>query len=290
MGMHFGILAARCPLSTLEAELAPLGVVAGDEVASDDELPEELVAGEHRGRSYVVDPMFELSAHGDFVRALSERLQTLVVGCGAETVSGTYWVFAAENGQALRNFWSCAFDLATAFDEGDWCRDLDLQDVDGSGMFALLRRAGFDYDEFFAGARKRELVSPTALHLPNGPLHTRLERHRDVNRLLPDDVQGPELPPLRDFAGGPVLDFDLTPAGEPLPLPPSPLSFTKARPWMSEAGRARAVAEPEAAYVDTRTNPPPLAPQRPPRPLWLYGIAVGCALTWLALHLLWSGS
>jgi hypothetical protein len=286
MGMHFGILAARCPLSTLEAELAPLGVSAGDDVTSDDELPEELVAGEHHGRSYVVDPMFELSAHGDFVRALSERLQTLIIGCGAETVSGTYWVFAAENGQALRSFWSCAFDLATAFDEGDWCRDLDLQDVDGRGMFALLRRGGFDYDEFFAGARKRELVSPMTLHLPNGPLHARLERHRDLNRLLDDDVQGPELPPLRDFAGGPVLDFDLTPAAEPLPLPPSPLSFTEARPW---AGRNPAVVEPEAAFVDT-SSALPLVPQRPPRPLWLYGIAVGCALTWLALHLLWSGS
>jgi hypothetical protein len=281
MGMHFGILAARCPLSLLEAELAPLGVSAGDDILSDDDLPEELIAGERQGRSYIVDPMFELSAHGDFVRSLSERLRTLVVGCGAETVSGTYWVFAAEDGQALRSYWSCAFDLAIAFDEGDWCRDLELQAADGSGMFALLRRAGFDYDDFFERAPKRELHSPLELVLPNGPLHARLERHRDTHRLLAADASAPHLL-LRDFDGA-LLDFDLTPAGEPAPLPPSPLASSEARPWI----RHDPVAE--VASVDTTSAAAaPLDLRRSPRPLWLYGIAVGCALMWLALRLLWS--
>lgn len=183
MGMHFGILAARCPAAALEDELVPLGITPGVELIFGEELPDELVAGEHGGRGYLINPSFELSSHGDLILTLSTRLQTLVIGCGAETVSGSYWVFAADNGRLLRAYWSCAFDLETPFNEGDWCANLALEDRDGAGLFELLRRGGFDYDGFFEGACKRELLAPLPLVLPEGPLHQRLERHRRTHRL-----------------------------------------------------------------------------------------------------------
>ncbi|HEX4460664.1 MAG TPA: hypothetical protein VIA18_21945 [Polyangia bacterium] len=281
MGMHFGILAVRAPLAALTDRLAPFGVGLGDELTRDEDLPEELVAGEHAGQSYVVDPLFDLSAHGDFVRQLSAELQTMVVGCGAETVSGTFWVFAAENGRALRSYWSCAFDLATAFDEGDWCRDLDLESRDGEGMFTLLRRAGFDYETFFADAPKRTLESPLeALRLPNGALHERLERHRDTNR-LPEDVRS--APPLdvRDFPGA-LLDFDLTPHGQPEPLPPLVAHVVP-------SPRRDPEPQPDDAFVDVGHDVASLPARRPSRAFW-YVVAVGCALTWLALRFWWSAS
>lgn len=224
--------------------------------------------------------MFDLSAHGDFVRQLSGELQAMVVGCGAETVSGTFWVFAAENGRVLRSYWSCAFDLATAFDEGDWCRDLDLEARDGEGLFALLRRAGFDYDAFAVDAPKRTLVSPLELRLPNGALHERLERHRDANR-LPEDVRPEPQLDVRDFPGA-LLDFDLTPHGQPEPLPP--LAIHDIPP-------PRRDPEPHDgdAFVDVSPGAAPLAPRRPTRVFW-YFVAAGCALMWLALRLWWSAS
>ncbi len=294
MGMHFGILAVRCPLATLTAQLAPLGVAAGVELTGDSdgtasaastdrELPEELVAGEHAGQSYVVDPMFDLSAHGDLVRQLSAELETIVVGCGAETVSGTFWVFAAENGRALRSYWSCAFDLAVAFDEGDWCRDIDLEASDGSGLFMLLSRAGFDYEAFFADAPKRTLESPLELILPNGALHERLERHRQAHQ-LPEDVRPEPSLALRDFPAA-LLDFDLTPHGEPEPLPPLEHD---GRPWMRRDPEPQ-LDNDDDAFIDASSEIAPLLQRRPLRLFW-YFVAIGCVLSWLALRLLWSPS
>lgn len=82
MGMHFGILAARCPWDDLRAQLAWAGWREAGELPESDP---ELLCGEHDGRSYVVDLSMIASSDGDLVVALSEHLKTLVIGCGAET-------------------------------------------------------------------------------------------------------------------------------------------------------------------------------------------------------------
>ena len=68
----------------------------------------DLLLGERDGKAFLVDSSMVLSNEPDMIIAMSTSLGT-VVGCGAETVSGTYWLTAAADGKPLRFvFWSSA--------------------------------------------------------------------------------------------------------------------------------------------------------------------------------------
>ena len=95
MGMHFGILAAPCSWPTL---LTALREHAGEfsEAASSGGENWEIEAGEHEGRSYVVDSSYLLSGGApDLIVTLSKSIPGVVVGCYAETVSGSVAVSEA---------------------------------------------------------------------------------------------------------------------------------------------------------------------------------------------------
>jgi hypothetical protein len=257
--MHFGILAARCPLPALQDELVGVGLTPGPPVdphSPQSDEPIEYVCGEHQGHGYVLDSLFELSSHGDFVVALSQKLQTMVVGCGAETTSGSYWLFAADNGRLLRAYWSCALDLSDPFDEGDWGRDVELEDLDGDGLEELLRHAGLEYGQStdgrpLYGQPLQQLSSAATLKLPDGSLHERLEQHRALHR-IPDGDQPSIGIVLRPAP--PSKPTPSSPAG-PAPAPSSPAAPTSAPPSPREATAASGAGIVEFALESRRPSP-----------------------------------
>src|SRR6266540_3149288 len=110
MGMHHGILAASASQAELLAELARHTgkfVVGAPVVSPYDAEPAamdrgwRMAIGERDGQAFLLDSSMVISNSADMLVAMSVRLGT-VVGCGAETVSGSYWLTAARDGGLLR--------------------------------------------------------------------------------------------------------------------------------------------------------------------------------------------
>ena len=161
MGMHFGILAATTSWATLREKLLPrVGELRPAGASRDfEQLKNQnpdcfvLVAGEYAGKAYVMDESFDLSmAYPDLIVALSADLAGRVVGCGAETVSGTFDFNLADNGTLKRLYHQCNMAISQPFALGDPMaseRSSPYDQLDGEGLVAALREAGFDYDGFY---------------------------------------------------------------------------------------------------------------------------------------------
>ena len=116
-----------------------------------------LIVGERDGKTYVLDGGLLLSGiQPDLIVSLaSNEPSALVVGCGAETVSGTYWLTAARGSEVIRSYFHCHSDLRRPFERGtplptEAGQPLD-GDTDGQGLTAALSSLGFDFDSWFAG-------------------------------------------------------------------------------------------------------------------------------------------
>ncbi|MET7400560.1 hypothetical protein ABZS66_44490 [Dactylosporangium sp. NPDC005572] len=108
MGLHTGYIVATATQSALLDELSRHAgeFTLGEEVgrAEDAELDVgqlDMLIGELDGRAFLIDGPMVLSGHPDMIVAMSARLGT-VLGCGAETVSGSYWLTAARDEKLLR--------------------------------------------------------------------------------------------------------------------------------------------------------------------------------------------
>lgn len=210
MGMHFGILAANAPWSSF---LATLSRHTGDFVAkgpvadleSEDLTPQDggfpLVAGDYHGNSFILDTSFMLSMSSqDFLVQISRETGLLVVGCGAETVSGSFAFFATRAGEPIRLYYNCHMNLSCGLECGDPLPtepSNPLEDLDGDGMIAALKHFGFDYEGWSAqGSRTRYLYTARELHEANanrgifskGPIHELVERHTAAHKLARKDV------------------------------------------------------------------------------------------------------
>jgi len=199
MGMHFGIIAGRVPLGALLQTFRELGselrlVRQLDrlEDVPQDRNADYMIAGEHNGSSYLIDESMLLSAgKADLLAAASDRTGALVVGCGAETVSGTFWFNAFEGQHLLRMFWMCRSDLAAPFSAGqpfqsEATHPLDM-DWDGDGIFAALGELGFDYNAWLAAGPYQLLVLEKAGGPANQPLEDALREHWERHKLAPSE-------------------------------------------------------------------------------------------------------
>lgn len=169
MGMHFGVIAVAAQWNALENELPRLlgtftdsGVVpAVSDEMFDQNGGDVAVAGEYRGSCYLLDPIMTLSA-GTFdpLVDVSRRLSTTVASCAAETVSGTFSLLIARNGEAKRAYYNCASAMTAPFSVGSPLPSearVPLEDIDGRGLFACLAQFGFDYEGWFNEGSKRLL-------------------------------------------------------------------------------------------------------------------------------------
>jgi hypothetical protein len=193
--MHHGIVAAAAPsqdlIAALDAEMP--GLRLGTQVGSLDDLNLEptdegwtLACGELGGRAFILDTSLLLSADGDIIVAASKALDTVVVGCGAETTSGSYWLFAADRGNFLRGYWACHTDMYEPWSTGEPLAmegEVPLEDLDGDGMVAALASFGFDYRAWSSRNDLRELIFTPPLESLSprqGGISTELEAFRQM--------------------------------------------------------------------------------------------------------------
>ncbi|MFL6076852.1 MAG: hypothetical protein ACJ73S_25950 [Mycobacteriales bacterium] len=104
------------------------------------------MVGERDGSVFLTDRTLLVSDSADMIVATSERLGT-VLGRGAETVSGSYWLTAARDGGLLRHLWASRATMTRDLTMGSPLASEDEQpvvDISGSGVFAAM--AGFGLD------------------------------------------------------------------------------------------------------------------------------------------------
>jgi hypothetical protein len=160
MGMHLGYLAAHAPVDRFmialeertgsfirQGDARPLDRL--DLEASDDGFP--IAVSELGGSTYLLDSSFVLSSDPDLIVSLSGELSGVVVGAGAETTSGSYWLVAARDGELLRFHQNSAWGQTESFDRGEplTSEALDhLEDVDGFGLRQAMSVFSFDIDSW----------------------------------------------------------------------------------------------------------------------------------------------
>jgi hypothetical protein len=155
MGMHHGILAASASQAELLAELErhTSEFVVGAPVASPyDAEPAamdwgwRMAIGERDGQAFLFDSSMLISNSPDMLVAMSPRLGT-VVGCGAETVSGSYWLTAARDGGLLRFVFVQHAGMTRGMAIGDPLPSEaahPIEDFDGEGLLAAMATLGLD--------------------------------------------------------------------------------------------------------------------------------------------------
>jgi hypothetical protein len=155
MGMHHGIMAASASQAELLTELARHTgeFVVGAPIASPyDAEPAatdggwRMAIGERDGQAFLLDSSFIISNSADMLVAMSARLGT-VVGCGAETVSGSYWLTAAREGGLLRFVFVQHAGMTRGMAIGDPLpseAEHPIEDLDGEGLLAAMATLGLD--------------------------------------------------------------------------------------------------------------------------------------------------
>jgi hypothetical protein len=189
MGMHEGILAASKPWPDLHGALQKHCGTLQDQGAVAPERWLDLPQGEDAfhvtwrdGRSYLLDPALVLTSSPDLVVSLSGELDCMVASIGAETVSGTFWLTAAEKGRLVRLHWNVRSTLTLPLDLGDKLASenlIPLEDADGRGLLACLGDLGLDPAPAMAptSGQKYLWVSDT---LPAaGDLQAQINAHHD---------------------------------------------------------------------------------------------------------------
>jgi hypothetical protein len=199
VGWHSGVIAARCSWDAFASALHELaGIASGDAIDLETAARDTAFGGEHAGHSYALDPLLLTSTNGDLVAALARKLDTLVIGVGAETISGSSWLFVAERDRVLRVHWACASDLDAALDDGDWHRELAMHDIDGYGVYAALESGGFDLGGFIKAGSKRRLLEPGATLVPAGAIGAQIEAFCTAHRTPADRPRRPLIVVRRD--------------------------------------------------------------------------------------------
>jgi hypothetical protein len=224
--MHYGILAADLSWPALHDSLAALtGRFIAEGPVTDLNSVElgandsgwRLLAGEHDGKAFLLDTSMMLSMAGyDAIAEIARTTGALVIGCGAETVSGSYSFFAARGPHILRWYNHCHSAVSRPFEFGTPLpteRESPFCDLDGDSFFKALRHFGFQYEQWLQlGTRYAyqytadELSSGSAATslVLQGPLATKAEEHFQRFALAPGDV-----PPLtvvtRDGRTGQVI-------------------------------------------------------------------------------------
>jgi hypothetical protein len=103
-----------------------------------------MAIGERDGQAFLLDSSMVLSDSADMLVAMSARLGT-VVGCGAETVSGSYWLVAARDGILVRFIFVQHAGMTRGMAMGDPLpseAEHPIEDFDGGGLLAAMATLG----------------------------------------------------------------------------------------------------------------------------------------------------
>jgi hypothetical protein len=194
MGMHFGFIVARSDWPSLHAALeARCGVLSdGGKISPDQWF--DVPSGEDafhvasvNGTTYMLDPAMVLSAESDLITELARELSCLVVGAGGETVSGTFWLTAADGPDLRRLYFNVLATMTAPFALGDPLPSeatVDWTDIDGAGIFARIADLGLGTDVFDRGPGEAgRRVTWVRVELPEpGPISAQIDEHSERHK------------------------------------------------------------------------------------------------------------
>ncbi len=185
MDIEFGVLAATASSDALLEALRKYAhaISVGEQVTDPTSYAardqSRMAIGEYDGRAYVYDGQFALTDKPDLIVALSERLGT-VAGCGADAVSGSFWLTVGQNGQLRRRYWMCHTTLTRPVDLGEPFTAeavYPIEDDEGAGLFAVLDELGFRVERWLLGAHAYRLVLNGARFPNYGPIRRAEDDH-----------------------------------------------------------------------------------------------------------------
>jgi len=135
-------------------------------------------------RCYVLDKAMVISSLPDTVVALSRQLSCEVVGAGAETVSGSFWLTAARNGRLALLHYDQKVSIAEPLHLGMRlpCEQAHPSDhPDGNGILAAIATLGFSVPVLMQGTpdggRRWRWA---ARRIPeSGAVQKRIDEHRE---------------------------------------------------------------------------------------------------------------
>ena len=194
MGTHGGFVLAHCQWPdlrrALESHYGPLadeGPVPQADWSRPPQGEDVFHVAFHRDCCYVLDPAMVLSSLADTIVALSGQLSCEVLGGGAETVSGTFWLTAARNGKLAILHYDQKVAITGPLHLGarlptEQAHPLD--DPDGTGIIAAIAPLGFSVPVLMrgtpaGGTRYRW----AATQFPEtGPAQERIARHCETHK------------------------------------------------------------------------------------------------------------
>jgi hypothetical protein len=211
MGMHFGIIGVKSTWQSVLDELSDLfgKFVDKGPVSSVTTVPfakneDGIVVGEQDNCAFIYDRSMVLSADHDRLLEISRRLDTLLVACVGETVSGTFGLFVADKGKVSRLYWNCNLALSKPFTEGNNipCEaERPLEDIDGAGLLGAMAYLGMDFSKWntlgakfaylwdFTNSKSKNTFAPNA----NRPISLALSQHHKQFGIPKENLPKPKV-------------------------------------------------------------------------------------------------
>lgn len=188
MGMSRAFLLAHCEWPDLrraiESHCGPLTDEGPVSQADWTRMPQDDIfhVTFHEERCYVLDKAMVLSSLPDTIVALSGQLSCAVIGAGAETVSGTFWLTAAKNGRLALLHYDQKVAITEPLHLGLRlpCEEAyPFDDPDGRGILAAIAMLGFTVPVLMQGTpgdgtRHRWSASTFP---ESGPVQGRINKH-----------------------------------------------------------------------------------------------------------------
>jgi hypothetical protein len=191
MGMHMGFMAAGVPWAMLRPAIESRGrplvldyVLPTAEWLDPKPGEDFLHAATYGGHAYVLDSSMVMTSAPDLVAELAKELDCAVFAAGAETVSGTFWLFAVDRGQVRRLHWNVRATLTQPLDLGEPFASenrIAIEDPDGRGLRACLADFGFDPGVLTGPISDGERYRWAETKLPApGPLAAQINAHHSA--------------------------------------------------------------------------------------------------------------
>jgi hypothetical protein len=197
MGLHHGIVAATATGVELLTELQRhtgewlLGEAVDSPYEAEPRAVSggwEMAIGERDGLAFLLDSSLRVSDAPDMIASMSSVLGT-VAACGAETVSGTYWLAVARDGVPLRFVFVSRAGMRRGMAVGEPLASevgQSIEDLDGGALLAAMASVGLDPTRWLAAGPAWCLRYDGSRFPEDGPIEKmRAAHYRRYQR--PDD-------------------------------------------------------------------------------------------------------